>query len=130
MRMYKAETLNKLMQICKEAGVLCIADEVMTGFGRTGTTFAVNQTEAKPDLSACLRIIRRNLTTFINYLYQRYFRYFFRRRPSKAFLHGHSFTGNPIGCTAAIASLDLLEKKECQIAIKNIAKIMKYLQNE
>ena len=55
MRMYKAETPNKLMQICKEAGVLCIADEVMTGFGRTGTTFAVNQTKLNPTLSACLK---------------------------------------------------------------------------
>ena len=123
MRMYKAETLNKLMQICKEAGVLCIADEVMTGFGRTGTTFAVNQTKAKPDL-ICLSkglsggTLPLSLTTCTNNI----FNAFLRDDLQGAFLHGHSFTGNPIGCTAAIASLDLLEKKECQTAIKNIAK--------
>ena len=123
MRMYKAETLNKLMQICKEAGVLCIADEVMTGFGRTGTTFAVNQTEAKPDL-ICLSkglsggTLPLSLTTCTNDIFDA----FLGDDIQKAFLHGHSFTGNPIGCTAAIASLDLLEKKECQTAIKNIAK--------
>ena len=123
MRMYKAETLNKLMQICKEAGVLCIADEVMTGFGRTGTTFAVNQTEAKPDL-ICLSkglsggTLPLSLTTCTNDIFDA----FLGDDIQKAFLHGHSFTGNPIGCSAAIASLDLLEKKECQTAIKNIAK--------
>lgn len=122
MRMYKAETLNKLMQICKEAGVLCIADEVMTGFGRTGTTFAVNQTDAKPDLiclskglsGGTLPLSLTSCTTDI-------FDAFLGDDIQKAFLHGHSFTGNPIGCTAAIASLDLLERKECQIAIRNIA---------
>ena len=123
MRMYKAQTLNKLMQICKEAGVLCIADEVMTGFGRTGTTFAVNQTEAKPDL-ICLSkglsggTLPLSLTTCTNDIFDA----FLGDDIQKAFLHGHSFTGNPIGCTAAIASLDLLERKECQRAIKNIAK--------
>ena len=123
MRMYKAETLNKLMQICKKAGVLCIADEVMTGFGRTGTTFAVNQTEAKPDL-ICLSkglsggTLPLSLTTCTSDIFDA----FLGDDLQAAFLHGHSFTGNPIGCTAAIASLDLLEKKECQIAIKNIAK--------
>ena len=123
MRMYKANTLNKLMQICKEADVLCIADEVMTGFGRTGTTFAVNQTEAKPDL-ICLSkglsggTLPLSLTTCTNDIFDA----FLGDDLQAAFLHGHSFTGNPIGCTAAIASLDLLEKKECQTAIKNIAK--------
>ena len=123
MRMYKAETLNKLIQICKEAGVLCIADEVMTGFGRTGTTFAVNQTEAKPDF-ICLSkglsggTLPLSLTTTSNDIFDA----FLGDDLQAAFLHGHSFTGNPIGCTAAIASLDLLEKKECQTAIKNIAK--------
>jgi len=123
MRMYKAESLNKLMQICKKAGVLCIADEVMTGFGRTGTTFAVNQTEAKPDL-ICLSkglsggTLPLSLTTCTNDIFDA----FLGDELQGAFLHGHSFTGNPIGCTAAIASLDLLEKKECHRAIRNIAK--------
>ena len=123
MRMYKAETLNKLMQICKKAGVLCIADEVMTGFGRTGTTFAMNQIEAKPDL-ICLSkglsggTLPLSLTTCTSNIFDA----FLGDNLEGAFLHGHSFTGNPIGCIAAIASLDLLEKKECQTAIKNIAK--------
>ena len=50
MRMYSPEILDKMIALCHEYGVLCIADEVMTGFGRTGTTFAVNQLKNKPDL--------------------------------------------------------------------------------
>lgn len=122
MRMYKAETLNKLMQICNEAGVLCIADEVMTGFGRTGTTFAMNQLESMPDFMCMSKglsggTLPLSLTTCTQEIYNT----FLGDDLSKAFLHGHSFTGNPIGCVAAIASLELLEKKECQDAIMNIA---------
>ena len=122
MRMYKAETLNKLMRVCKEAGVLCIADEVMTGFGRTGTTFAVNQVEEEPDFICMSKglsggTLPLSLTTCTNAIFDA----FLGDDIQKAFLHGHSFTGNPIGCVAAIASLELLEKEECQEAMKNIA---------
>jgi adenosylmethionine-8-amino-7-oxononanoate aminotransferase len=122
MRMYKPETLNKLMQVCKEAGVLCIADEVMTGFGRTGTTFAMNQLESMPDFMCMSKglsggTLPLSLTTCTQEIYNA----FLGDDLSKAFLHGHSFTGNPIGCVAAIASLELLEKEGCQEAIKNIS---------
>jgi len=122
MRMYKPEILNKLMLICKEAGVLCIADEVMTGFGRTGTTFAVNQVEAQPDFICMSKglsggTLPLSLTTCTQAIYDA----FLGDDIQKAFLHGHSFTGNPIGCVAAIASLELLEKGECQEAMENIA---------
>jgi len=122
MRMYKPEILNKLMLICKEAGVLCIADEVMTGFGRTGTTFAVNQVEAQPDFICMSKglsggTLPLSLTTCTQAIYDA----FLGDDIQKAFLHGHSFTGNPIGCVAAIASLELLEKEECKEAMKNIA---------
>ena len=123
MRMYPPEILNKLIQICNAAGVLCIADEVMTGFGRTGTTFAVNQVEAMPDFLCMSKglsggTLPISLTTCTQNIYDA----FLGEHIQKAFLHGHSFTGNPVGCIAAIASLDLLEKEDCQKAIKNIAK--------
>ena len=121
MRMYSAETLNKLVQVCNNAGVLCIADEVMTGFGRTGTTFAVNQVEALPDFICMSKglsggTLPISLTTCTQNIYDA----FLGEHIQKAFLHGHSFTGNPIGCVAAIASLELLEKEDCQKAMKNI----------
>ena len=123
MRMYKPSTLNKLMNICKKQGVLCIADEVMTGFGRTGTSFAVNQVETEPDFICMSKglsggTLPISLTTCSQSIYDA----FLGEDLQKAFLHGHSFTGNPIGCVAAIASIELLEKKECQQALDNISK--------
>jgi len=121
MRMYSASILNRLMRICKEAEILCIADEVMTGFGRTGTMFAMNQIPTEPDF-ICLSkglsggTLPISLTTCTKDVYNS----FLDEHIQKAFLHGHSFTANPIGCAAAIASIELLEKNECQRAIKNI----------
>ncbi len=122
MRMYKPETLNKLLQICNDSGILCIADEVMTGFGRTGTTFAVNQIEAKPDFICMSKgLSGGTLPISLTSCSQAIYDAFLGDDIQKAFLHGHSFTGNPIGCVAALASLELLEKKECQEAIKRIS---------
>tara|TARA_Y100000385_G_scaffold291794_1_gene372410 strand:+ start:13912 stop:15180 length:1269 start_codon:yes stop_codon:yes gene_type:complete len=123
MRMYSPNVLNKLMNLCKDAGILCIADEVMTGFGRTGTTFAMNQVPTEPDF-ICLSkglsggTLPISLTTCTTAIYNT----FLGDELQRAFLHGHSFTANPIGCAAAIASIELLEKKKCQRAIKNIQK--------
>jgi adenosylmethionine-8-amino-7-oxononanoate aminotransferase len=123
MRMYSPNVLNKLMNLCKDAGILCIADEVMTGFGRTGTTFAMNQVPTEPDF-ICLSkglsggTLPISLTTCTTAIYNT----FLGDELQKAFLHGHSFTANPIGCAAAIASIELLEKKKCQRAIKKIQK--------
>ena len=130
MRMYSNTTLNKLIRTCQNAGVLCIADEVMTGFGRTGTTFAVNQIDAEPDFICMSKglsggVLPLSLTSCTQEIYNA----FLGDDLQKAFLHGHSFTGNPIGCAAAIASLELLEKKECQAAIKYITKSHKTFTN-
>ena len=122
MRMYSAKVLNKMMALCKQYDVLCIADEVMTGFGRTGTYFACNQLSETPDLMCLSKSLSGgtlplSLTSCSKEIYDS----FLGDDISTAFLHGHSFTGNPIGCAAAIASLELLEEEECQKQIKNIA---------
>lgn len=123
MRMYSAEILNQLLQICKENGVLCIADEVMTGFGRTGTTFAMNQAEIEPDFMCMSKgLSGGSLPLSLTSCTQAIYDAFLGDDMHKAFLHGHSYTGNPVGCAAAIASLELLEKKDCLEAIQNISK--------
>jgi adenosylmethionine-8-amino-7-oxononanoate aminotransferase len=112
MRMYSAEALETLLAEAKAAGCLCIADEVMTGFYRTGTFFASNQCATVPDF-ICLSkgltggALPMALTVCSQYLYDA----FLDERFEKGFLHGHSFTGNPLGCAAALASLDLLESE-------------------
>ncbi|MEM9918596.1 MAG: adenosylmethionine--8-amino-7-oxononanoate transaminase [Bacteroidota bacterium] len=113
MMMYEADVLDRMIALCREKGSLCIADEVMTGFGRTGRLFASNYLEHKPDI-ICLSkgltggVLPMALTTCTEAIYEA----FLSEDATKTFFHGHSFTGNPIGCAAALASLDLLERPE------------------
>jgi adenosylmethionine-8-amino-7-oxononanoate aminotransferase len=122
MRMYDAEILDKMIALCKKYKTLTIADEVMTGFGRTGTYFACNQLEQKVDFMCLSKglsggTLPISLTTCTKDIYNS----FLGDDMSTAFLHGHSYTGNPLGCAAAIASLELLKKEDCQNKIKEIA---------
>jgi len=121
MRMYSPEILDKMISLCQSYRVMCIADEVMTGFGRTGTTFAVNQLKNQPDLMCMSKgltggTLPMSITTCSTEIYDA----FLSNDLTKAFLHGHSFTGNPVGCAVSLASLDLLEKQECQDNIQQI----------
>ena len=121
MRMYSANTLDKLIKLCKKHQVLCIADEVMTGFGRTGDYFACNKLKEEVDFMCLSKglsggTLPISLTTCTQDIYNA----FLGNDMSTAFLHGHSYTGNPIGCSSAIASLDLLESNECQ---ENISRV-------
>ncbi len=110
MRMYLAEHLDFLLRLCKDYDVLTIADEVMTGFGRTGKMFAIDHLQIKPDI-ICLSkgltggYLPMGITAFSNNIAQS----FKSAENIKTFYHGHSFTGNPISCTAALASLELFE---------------------
>lgn len=127
MKMYSTEILDEMIVLCKKHGVMCIADEVMTGFGRTGTTFAVNQLENNPDLMCMSKgLTGGTLPMSITTCSQEIYEAFLSNDLTKAFLHGHSFTGNPVGCAVSLASLDLLEKQECQ---SNIQRIIKSHQN-
>jgi adenosylmethionine-8-amino-7-oxononanoate aminotransferase len=121
MLMYAPELLNQILTLCKEQGVLCIADEVMTGFFRTGTWFASHQLDTQPDLmclSKCLTggFMPMGITTCT----QEIFDAFLSSDHKNTFFHGHSYTGNPTACAAALASLDLFERNETQENIKQI----------
>jgi len=121
MRMYSASTLDKMIKLCREHDVLCIADEVMTGFGRTGSFFACNQLNEQVDVMCLSKSLTGGtLPLSITSCSDEIYNTFLGDNISQAFLHGHSFTANPIGCAAAIASLELLEKEECQTNIKTI----------
>jgi adenosylmethionine-8-amino-7-oxononanoate aminotransferase len=121
MVMYEPEALAKLIQICKENKVLTIADEVMTGFGKTGKTFAMDYVDENPDM-ICLSkaltggTIPMAITTFT----QDVFDAFYDDDINKALFHGHTFTANPTGCAAALASIDLLQTTEMQANIERI----------
>lgn len=121
MVMYEPEALAKLIEICKKNKVLTIADEVMTGFGKTGKNFAMDYVAEEPDM-ICLSkaltggTIPMAITTFT----QEVFDAFYDDDINKALFHGHTFTANPTGCAAALASMDLLQTDEMQGNIKRI----------
>jgi adenosylmethionine-8-amino-7-oxononanoate aminotransferase len=122
MRMYAPETLNRMVEYCRQKGVLVIFDEVMTGFFRTGKLFASDHLPAKPDI-VCLSkgltggFLPLALTVCSKDVYDS----FLSDDKSKMLFHGHSFTGSPLGCAASNASLDLFEQAE---TIQKIAEIV------
>jgi adenosylmethionine-8-amino-7-oxononanoate aminotransferase len=121
MLMYEAEQLNKLITECKKNACITIADEVMTGFGRTGNFFATNSLTEQPDI-ICLSkgitggFLPLGVTSCNNRIHEA----FTSDDKTHTFYHGHSYTANPIACAAANASLDLLEKNETAKQIKMI----------
>lgn len=121
MIIYPPHSLDPLLQLCKEHNVLTIADEVMTGFGRTSTLFACEQLTVKPDLICLSKGLTGGfLPLGATACREEIFDAFLDDRLSQAFLHGHSYTGNPLACTAALASLDLLLEKNCFLQRKMI----------
>jgi adenosylmethionine-8-amino-7-oxononanoate aminotransferase len=121
MVMYEAEFLNQLMKHCREEGVLMIADEVFTGFGRTGKPFACNHVDEQPDIMCFSKgltggTMALGLTTCTLKIYEA----FLSDSRLKTLFHGHSFTANPVACAAALASLDLFMEAATDESIKRI----------
>ena len=121
MLMYEAEHLNTLMAHCRREGVLMIADEVFTGFGRTGKPFACDHINEKPDIMCFSKgltggTMALGLTTCSQQIYDA----FLSDDRLKTLFHGHSFTANPVACAAALASLDLFVHPSCMENIERI----------
>lgn len=131
MHIHCKDSLTKMIQACQSQGVITIADEVMTGFGRTGPLFACEQLGAAPDI-VCLSkgitggFLPLGATIVKGFLFQA----FLSPDPQKALLHGHSYTANPLACAAANASLDLLLTPECSQARSMIEKAHQQFQKE
>ena len=114
LHMYHPLYIRLAKELCSKHGVHLIADEIMTGFGRTGTMFACEQADVTPDfmtiskgLTGGYLPLAITMTTIdvYNAFYCDYSEY-------KAFLHSHSYTGNPLACTAALATIDLFEASD------------------
>lgn len=131
MRVSRSEYLKQVVELVRSYGILIIFDEVMTGFGRTGTIFAMEQVGCIPDF-ICLSkgltggFLPLALTVTTRDIYEAYL----SNDIKTAFLHGHSYTANPLGCAAALASLQLLRSDKTMNAIQQINKThLKYLPN-
>ncbi|RBL91855.1 adenosylmethionine--8-amino-7-oxononanoate transaminase [Chitinophaga flava] len=114
MIMYDIPAFDQLLSFCKDNHILLIADEVMTGFGRTGKNFAMEYVQTAPDM-VCLSkgltggSMALGITTSTSNIYEA----FLSADKLKTLFHGHSFTANPLACTVALASLDLFTDPAC-----------------
>ena len=106
--------MTRLRKLCTHYHVLLIADEVATGFGRTGQMFACEHEKIKPDLMAISKGLTAGyLPLAATLTTERIYRAFLGRYEEfKTFFHGHSYTGNPLGCAVALANLDIFEKEK------------------
>ncbi len=105
--------VRRVRELCDKYDVLMIADEVAVGFGRTGTMFACQQEGVTPDIMALSKGITAGYLPLAATLTTQdvYDAFLGDYRELKTFFHGHTFTGNPIACAAALASLDLFDKE-------------------
>lgn len=123
MHMYKPEHLELLIKMAQEADVLTIADEVMTGFGKTGKNFASEYMPTQPDVICLSKSLTAGVAPMaLTCCSQEVYDAFYDDEISKGFFHGHTYSANPLTCTAAIAGLDLLGSEEIQKSIQRINK--------
>lgn len=109
MKFYAAKGLDSLIEACQAAGVLCVADEIMTGFGKTGKNFASDYLNNKPDIMCLSKALTAGMFPLsITSCTQAIFNEFLSDEVHKGFFHAHTFSAHPLGCAAAIASIELL----------------------
>lgn len=113
MAMYDPIYLKQLRQLCDRYQVHLIADEIAVGFGRTGTLFACEQAGIRPDF-LCLSkgITGGTLPLSVTLTTDTVYQAFYDDRTARGFLHSHSYTGNALACSAALATLSIFETQE------------------
>lgn len=131
MKMYSEEALNEFLSLCRSHDIICVADEVMTGFGRTGKMFASSYCEQQPDIMCLSKgITGGTMALGATVCTSRIHEAFVVDDKSKTFFHGHSFTANPLACTAALASLELFEKENTMKSVERIHKSHKLFADQ
>tara|TARA_B100001093_G_scaffold520526_1_gene617784 strand:- start:27204 stop:28490 length:1287 start_codon:yes stop_codon:yes gene_type:complete len=131
MKMYNPAHLDRVLDFCKSKTILCIADEVMTGFGKTGTYFASEQLSNQPDFICLSKALSAGmlplaLTSCTETIYQA----FLSDDLAKGFFHGHTYSANPLACAVASSAIDLLTSNSIQSAIRRIEKQHHLFVNE
>lgn len=126
MHMYHPRYLKEARKLCDRYDILLIADEIMTGFGRTGTMFACEQAGISPDFMTLSKgltggYLPLSVTMTTNKIYQAFYCDY---TLYKAFLHSHSYTGNALACAAANATLDIFEEHHVIEANKKLQAVM------
>ncbi len=126
MKMYEPGHLNTLLSFLKKEEIICIADEVLTGFYRTGKFFAGDYLLEKADIICLSKALTGGTMALgVTACTQKIYDAFVSDDKTKTFFHGHSFTANPLACTASLASLELLLKKNCTKKIDRLVSMQK-----
>ena len=123
MKIHNTKGLNAILKLCQEFGIITIADEVMTGFGKTGKYFASDYIETKPDIMCLSKALTAGMLPMaITSCTQKVYDAFYSDNIEKGFFHGHTYSANPLACTAALAGIELLKSDEIQSNIQRIIK--------
>ncbi|KAB1160757.1 adenosylmethionine--8-amino-7-oxononanoate transaminase [Tenacibaculum aiptasiae] len=131
MKIHKAEDLDSVLQFFKNNDILTIADEVMTGFGKTGNNFASDEIATKPDIICLSKALTAGLVPMaITSCTEDIYNEFLSNDIAKGFFHCHTYSANPIACSAALASIELLQSDEIQKNIQRISKAHQDFSNQ
>ena len=121
MIVWPAEFLAGVRRLCDQYGVLMIADEVLTGFGRTGRLFACEHANVSPDILCMSKAVTGGyLPLGVTAATEAIYEAFLSDDRSRTFFHGHSFTGNPLACALALASLQLIHDTDAVSKVQQI----------
>ncbi len=121
MKMHNADGLNQVLKFCKANNIITVADEVMTGFGKTGQHFASLYMEQKPDVICLSKALTAGLLPMaITSCSQAIYDAFYSDDIGKGLFHGHTYSANPLACTAALAGIELLQSKTIQDNIQMV----------
>jgi len=131
MVMHSANALSELLQVAKNEGILLVADEVLTGFGRTGTLFASSLITPDPDIICLSKGLTGGFMPLgATGVCSEIFDSFLSNERKDMFFHGHSFTGNALACSAAVKSLEILKRPATKEKIENISKLQRNFVSE
>ena len=119
--------LSRVRALCTKYDVLLIADEVATGFGRTGTMFACDHERVTPDLLCVAKGLTGGYLPLAATLTTENIYKAFLGEPEKTFFHGHSYTGNALGCAAALANLEIFKKEKTLVQVRKRSGILQTL---